>query len=343
MEIVHDYKSIPLTSAEIGYLWLTYLLNSKSKNILMYAVETADDPNIKEIMQNALEFSGKNLKEVKAIFETVNHPLPYGFSEFDVKLKSGKLYSDKLMLQTLKLFISVGISQYGYAIAMVARSDVKNFFNESMQDSLKLLNKIDNTALSKGIFVRPPNIPIPKKIEIAEDKSIMGRFIGHRRPMTALEVASVFNASLSNYIVKANILGLAQTMKDDRIRDFYDKVTMVLKEHTEDLNIKLHNENLSTPVSFYSEILNSTEAPFSDRLSFYFAYSMLGDLLGSYAASTLNVMRKDLTFELTRLNAEVFMLAKDATNIMIDKGWYEEMPKNVDREDIIDSNEEDKK
>jgi hypothetical protein len=343
MEIVHDYKSIPLTSAEIGYLWLTYLLNSKSKNILMYAVETADDPNIKEIMQSALEFSDQNLEGVKAIFETVNHPLPYGFSEFDVKLKSGKLYSDKLMLHTLKLFMSVGLSQYSYGLSMVARSDVRNFFNDSMQDSLKLLNKIDNAALNKGIFMRPPNIPVPEKIEMAEDKSIMGRFIGRKRPMTALEVASIFNASLSSYIVKASIMGLAQTMKDDRIRDFYEKVISVLKEHTEDLNAKLHNEDLSAPASLYSEVLNSTEAAFSDRLSLFFAYAMLGDLLGSYAASTLNMMRKDLTLELTHLNAEVLMLAKDATNIMIDKGWYEEMPKNVHREDIIESNEEDEK
>lgn len=33
------------------------------------------------------------------------------------------------------------------------------------------------------------------------------------------------------------------------------------------------------------------------------------------------------------------MLIKDGADIMIKRGWYEEMPKNVNRYDIIDSNE----
>ncbi|MBL4935624.1 DUF3231 family protein [Clostridium sp. YIM B02515] len=341
MEIVHDYKSIPLTSAEIGYLWLTYLLNSKAKQIITYAVETSEDENIKEIMQESVNLSNKNTEVSKEIFQSVSHPVPYGFSEFDIKLKSGKLYSDKLMLQTLKLYLTVGISQYGFALGLAARKDIKAFFYESMQDSLNLLNKIDNVALNKGIFMRTPNIPIPNQVEFAENKSIMGKFIGHKRPMTALEAASMFNASLSNCITKANIMGLAQTMKDDKIRDLYEKIVRTLKEHTEDLNVKLQNENLLTPSNLNSEILNSTESPFSDRLSLYYAYTLMGDLLGTYAISKINVVRKDLMLALTHLSGEVLLLIKDASDIMTERGWYEEMPKNVDRYDIIDSNEED--
>jgi hypothetical protein len=238
--------------------------------------------------------------------------------------------------------MTVGISQYGYAISLAARSDVKAFFNGSMQESLNLLNRIDTIALNKGIFIRTPNIPIPEKVEFAEEKSIMGRFIGHKRPMTAMEAAAIFNTSLSNYIVKANILGLAQTMKDDIIRDFYEKAVGVLREHSEDLNIKLLNENLLTPSNLNSELTNSTEAPFSDRLSMFYAYTTLGDLIGIYANAKINVIRKDLMMLLTHLSGEVLLLAKDATDIMIQKGWAEEMPKNVDRHDIIDSNEDNK-
>nr|WP_274601605.1 DUF3231 family protein [Clostridium rhizosphaerae] len=169
----------------------------------------------------------------------------------------------------------------------------------------------------------------------------MGKFIGHKRPMTALEAASMFNASLSNCITKANIMGLAQTMKDDKIRDLYEKIVRTLKEHTEDLNVKLQNENLLTPSNLNSEILNSTESPFSDRLSLYYAYTLMGDLLGTYAISKINVVRKDLMLALTHLSGEVLLLIKDASDIMTERGWYEEMPKNVDRYDIIDSNEED--
>lgn len=340
MEIIHDYKSIPLTSAEIGYLWNTYLLNSKSKYGLMYVLETTDDPNIKEIVQSAFELSSKNVEAVKTIFNTVNHPLPYAFSENDVKLKSAKLFSDKLILHTLKLYLGAGISQYGFALSLVARKDVKTLFNKSIQDSLSLLDKVDEVALGKGIFMRTPNIPVPKGIEFAEDKSVMGRFIGHKRPMTALEVASMFNTSLSNYIVKANIMGLAQTIKDDKIRDLYDKIIGTLEEHTDGLNEKLQNENLLTPSNLNSELYNSTENPFSDRLSLFIAYTLLGDLVVTYSISKVNVMRKDLMVALTHLSGEVVLHIKDTIDLMIQKGWYEEMPKNVDRYDIIDSNED---
>lgn len=339
LEIVHDYKSIPLTSAEIGYLWTTYLINSKSKQAISYIVETSHDPNIKDIMKSSVELADKNTEGVKAIFETVNHPIPYGFSEHDVKLGSEKLFSDKLTLHTLKLFLSVGISQYSFSLSLAARDDVKALFNAGIQASLSLLNKTDEIALNKGIFMRTPNLPVSEKVEFAEDSDIVGRLIGRKRPMTAIEAASMFNTSLSNYIVKANIMGLSQTMKDDKIRDFYEKVISALKEHTQDLNEKLLVENLLTPSNLNSELSKSTENPFSDRLSLFVAYTLLGDLLGTYAVSKVTVMRKDLILALTHLSNEVTFLAKDAMDIMIKRGWYEEMPKNVDRYDIIDSNE----
>lgn len=339
MEIIHDYKSIPLTSAEIGYLWNSYMLNSKSKYGITYVLKHMDDLNIKQVFQSAYEMSSKILDETKAIFDTVNHPVPYAFSENDLRSNSEKLYSDKLMLHTLKMFLTVGISQYGFALSMAARKDVKDFFRQSMLDALKLLDEVDEIALNKGIFMRTPNIPVPEKTEFAGDKSILGRFMGHKRPMLALEAASMFNTSLSNYVAKANIMGLAQTMKDDQIRDFLEKVVDVLKEHTDNLNEKLEKENLLVPTNLNSEILNSTEAPYSDRLVLYITYAVLGDLLATYALSKISVMRKDLLLELTHLSGEVALLIKDAVEISVRRGWYEEMPKNVDRYDIIESNE----
>ena len=107
------------------------------------------------------------------------------------------------------------------------------------------------------------------------------------------------------------------------------------------LNEKLQNENLLVPTNLNSEIQNSTECPYSDRFSLYVAYAVLGDLIGTYAVSKVSIMRKDLMMTLTHLSGEVLLLIKDAIDIMTKRGWYEEMPKNVDRNDIIDSNEED--
>jgi spore coat protein CotF len=343
LEIIHDFKTIPLTSSEIGSLWTTYIVNSKAKLTIMYTAETTEDQNIKEILQECINLSEKNIEGVKEIFNSADHPIPYGFSNYDVKFSSSKLFSDKLILHTLKMYIEVAVIQYSFALAQSARFDVRSFFSEGLSNGINLMNKVDALALNKGIFVRTPNIPVPKKVEFAEDKSMLGRFIGHKRPMTALETAGIFNLSMFSFIIKANMIAFAQTITDDRIKDYLYKTIRTLEEHTEELNDILHKENLSTPSNLDSEVLNSTEAPFSDKLSQYCTFTMLGDLMVIYSLCKLSLFRKDLAIKATHLSGEVAYLIKDSIEIMIDKGWFEEMPKNVDRADIIESNEKEYK
>jgi hypothetical protein len=45
-------------------------------------------------------------------------------------------------------------------------------------------------------------------------------------------------------------------------------------------------------------------------------------------------MRKDVFMILSQLSSEVILLIKDATDLMIERAWFEEMPRNIDREDI---------
>jgi hypothetical protein len=46
MKVKYQPNDIPITSPELGYLWNTYLLNSKSKHILMYFAAQCEDKDI---------------------------------------------------------------------------------------------------------------------------------------------------------------------------------------------------------------------------------------------------------------------------------------------------------
>jgi uncharacterized membrane protein len=47
---------------------------------------------------------------------------------------------------------------------------------------------------------------------------IMGRILGHKRPLTALEIACISNCSMVNSASEAYFLGIAQTIGDGRLK-----------------------------------------------------------------------------------------------------------------------------
>lgn len=335
MEIQHEASSIPMTSSEIAYLWKTYILNSKSKQILMYYVAQCDDKDIRSVLQLSLDLSSKVLSDVKTIFDSVKQSVPYGFSEGDTYVNAPKVYSDKLMLYTLRVFSAVALSVYGMAVSLSPRQDVRKFFTDILISDIDLINKIDDIELEKGIYIRTPNIPITEKVEFAEDKSIMGRIIGHRRPLNASEIASIFNCSMVDSIYAAYYLGLSQTIEDDRLKDFINRTRNTLREHCDTLNEILHKEDLSFPASLESEVLNTSTPIHSDRLSMFCFYSTLIEISYNLSIAKVETMRKDVFMVLTQLSSDVLFLLKDTTDLMLERNWFEEMPKNIDRGDIV--------
>jgi hypothetical protein len=334
MEIKHEVNSISITTAEIAYLWNTYLINSKSKHILMYAVAQCDDDDIRSVLKLALNLSAQALDKVKEIFDKEKQIVPYGFTEEDVFVNAPKIYSNKLMLYLLKVYTTTGLSSYGMAISASPRQDIRKFFTDSLISTTDLLNKIDDTALEKGIYIKTPSIPVTKKVEFADDKSIMGRVIGHKRPLNALEITSIFSCSMVNSISEAQMLGMAQTIQDTRLKDFLNRTRKTLKEQCNELNEILHKEDLNFPPGLENEVLNSTTPTFNDRLSMFFCFTTLLDILITFSTAKLGIMRKDVFMILSQLSSEVILLIKDATDLMIERAWFEEMPKNIDREDI---------
>jgi hypothetical protein len=336
MDVKHATSSIPITSSEIAYLWNTYLLNSKSKHILMYAVTQCDDEDIRSVLQFSLDLSAQSLNNVKTIFDGEKQRVPYGFSEEDVYIEAPKIYSDKLMLYILKGYATTGLSNYGVGIGLAPRQDIRKLFTEGMISTLDLSNKIDDVALEKGMYLRTPIIPVTQKVEFAQDKSIFGRLMGHKRPLTALGIATIFNCSMAVSIAEAQFLGMAQTVETPRLRDFMSRTQKTLKEHCEVLNEILHKEDLAFPPSLKGEVLNSSKPTFSDRLSMFFCVTALVDVLTTLSIGKVGIMRKDVFITLSHLSDELTLLIKDGTDLMLERDWFEEMPKNIDRKDLTE-------
>lgn len=332
MEVKHEAKDIPITASEIAYLWNSYLLNNKSKHVLIYAVAQCDDKDIRAVLQQAVDSATRDMNSIKAILDGVKQRIPYAFSEEDVYANAPKIYSDKLMLYILKIYTMVGLSNYGAAVSASPRQDIRKFFTDSMISTLDLSNKIDDMLLNKGIYLRTPYIPPRPQVEFAEDKSIMGRIIGHKRPLNVFEINALFSCSMTSSIVEAELLGMAQTIEDVRLKEFARRAGKTLKEQAETINEILHNEDLAFPPSLVSDVLNSSKPAFSDRLSMYFCFATLEDTLSIFSMGKVESMRKDIFMTLSQLSGEIVLLLKDATDLLVERNWFEEMPKNIDRE-----------
>lgn len=72
-------NNIKLTSSEISQLWSAYMSDSLSICVLKYFLEKAEDPEIRPVVEYALELAQAHIKKLTLIFNGENFPIPYGF------------------------------------------------------------------------------------------------------------------------------------------------------------------------------------------------------------------------------------------------------------------------
>ena len=74
-----------LSADEMGHLWEMYLYNAGSKCQLQYLAANAQDPEIRAVLQYALEIASTRINKLTQIFNTVGFPIPHAFNDEDVE------------------------------------------------------------------------------------------------------------------------------------------------------------------------------------------------------------------------------------------------------------------
>ena len=335
MKISHDIENIKLTSGEIAELFNTYLNNSASIWVLSYLVEKAKDPDIKSVIAISLETSKGIVEQISTIFKSINHPIPKGFSAEDVNINAKYLFSDKFMLTFIRYMARFGLVNYSEARASCTRSDVRTFFNVTIQSTLELLEMSDNILLNKGLYIKEPAIPIPDRIDFVHKQSFMNGFFGEQRPLNASEINRLYFNFNRNSLGKAFLIGLCQTTKNIELKEFFIRGKNIAEKHMDSICSFLQKEELPIPESLDSEVTDSTETIFSDKLVTFFVVALITMGLGTNGISLSRIMRRDISLAITRFMAEIALYSEDGANILIDKGWLERIPEAADRKELI--------
>ena len=336
---LNDAKEFPyderLSSWELSQLWAIYQGNISMKCILQYFVATAQDPEVKAVLNDAYNAIPPQLSTMANLFNTVGFPTPYGFNDEDVKPNVKRLYSDGLMLTYLRTVNKFGLVKLAHALPLASRPDVRDYLNSALVIAQNILNKTEDVLSKKGISPKPPYTPIPDRVNFITDRNYSAGLLGNKRPMNILECSHVFERLETKISERAILLGFTQVAKDKKAKAFLFKGIDVFDKEIDRLSIILKDEDLPFPILWRSEVTDSTESPFSDRLMLF---TIMGNLSFSITANGFalgNCTRYDLLLAISKVLFDLGVYGKEGLDLLIEKGWMEEIPPVADRERII--------
>ncbi|WP_191274178.1 DUF3231 family protein [Neobacillus kokaensis] len=334
---VMSENDIPLTASELAFLWAQYINDTLNICVMKYFQNICEDKDILPLIENSINISQKDIKIIAEIFSKEKHPIPVGFTDGDVNVDAPRLYSDSFILMYIQKLEMLAMASVSMAIGLSARSDVSQFFRDLLVSVSDLHDKARKVMLSKGVYVRPPQIPTLKKVDFVEKQSFLFDFLGqHKRPLTAIEITHLFNNVQTNALGKTMMMAFAQVSKNEEVKQFFIRGKEIAKKHMKKFSSILINEDIPAPMSWDAHVTDSTVAPFSDKLMMFQTTYLNAAGIGNYGMAAGTCQRMDLSATFTRLAAEIALFAEDGANILIKHGWLEEPPKSADRQALID-------
>ncbi|AET68203.1 Protein of unknown function (DUF3231) [Desulfosporosinus orientis DSM 765] len=324
-----------LSSWEMSQLWILYLANSSIRYILEYFYTTAQDPEIKALLNEAKNLAVPQLDTISNIFNSAGFPIPHGFSDEDVEPNAKRLFSDALMLSYLRVVNKYGLVKLGHVLPLVSRPDIRAYVNSATVEVRKFLNKTEDLLAIKGLAVKAPYIPVPDRVNYVSDDSWFGGGLGKKRSINVLELSHVFERMETKLAERAILLGFTQVAKDHKVKDYFSKGHDVLDKEVNKWSKVLDDEDQPMPPSWRGEVTDSSESPFSDKLMLFHFISMLTLSVAANGFALTHCNRMDLAGDFVKSIYDVHSYWKDGIELLIKKGWMEEIPLAADRKEII--------
>jgi hypothetical protein len=260
MESNHD--NVTLTSTEMGKLWTTYMGNTLAKCVLRYYLQHINDQDIKKVLESALNLSEALVGKIKEIFIQENFPIPNGFTDEDVNIAAPRLFSDEFYLYYLKYTGKAGMSIYSIAIPIMTREDIRDFFIQTLNSTVNLITEVNDLLMTKGFYIKPPQIPTPEKVDFIKKQNYLNGFFGDVRSLHALEIAHLYDNIENNLTSKALLIGFSQVAENNTIREFFVRGKDLTNRQIEISSQQLHMGNLPSPLLLDHLVSESTLSPF---------------------------------------------------------------------------------
>jgi len=304
--------------------------------VLKYFKNKCEDKEILPVIEFALSLSERHIQKTKDLFTNEKIPIPVGFTDEDVNVNAPRLLTDMFMLYYIQNMTVIGMAGAVVGTAVCAREDISEFFQKILMEGTELHDMARKVSLSKGTYIRPPYISNPDKVHFISKQRFLFDFFGKaKRPLTAIEITHLFINIQTNALGKAMMMAFAQVGKGEDVKRFFEEGKGIASKHMKKFSTALTDSDVPAPMSWDSHVLDSTVAPFSDKLMMFHTTGMIAVGIGNYGTAAGTCERMDLSAMYTRLSVEIAMYAEDGANILIKHAWLEEPPQADDRQALV--------
>ncbi|KOP82934.1 DUF3231 family protein [Cytobacillus solani] len=327
----------PLSSSELGALWLTYQEKTLILRVLEYFIAKADDQQAINIMGGLWQELHLYVQKIEKIFKNEGAVIPKGFTNEDVNLEAPKLFDNGFDIMFIRILKEISMGMYTINLNMAYRDDVMAIYEGLTAVTQKIYKLSTLYLLERGILTLPPNVTMPKSTEFIKSKSYLKGFklFGDKRSLNDIELGYLHHGIETNNIGMQLITGFAQCADDEEVKQFFVKGKELAKKQIKEFEQILLESDVQFSANSGSIVTPSTIAPFSQKLMMFCVYLLnsFGIVGGSFGA--VFSLRNDVILKTSLFAKDIFFYANDGIKIMIKNGWLEEPPQMEDRPQII--------
>ncbi|MFD1738636.1 DUF3231 family protein [Bacillus salitolerans] len=327
----------PISSSEIGTLWLTYQEKTLILRVLEYFIEKSDDQQAINIMGGLWQELDLFVDKIKGIFENEGIAIPKGFTSEDVNLEAPKLYDNGFDIMFIRILKEISMGMYTLNMNMSYREDIMSIYERLTTITHRIYKLSTLYLLNRGILTLPPKVTMPKTTEFIKNTSYLNGFtlFSNERALNAIELGTLHHGIETNNIGKQLITGFAQCADDKEVKQYFVKGKELAKKQIKIFEEILLDAEVQFSATSGSTVTTSTTAPFSQKLMMFCIYLLNGfGIVGSSFGSIFS-LRNDLTVKQAIIAKDIYFYTNEGIKIMIKNGWMEEPPQMEDRSKII--------
>ncbi|SMQ85089.1 Protein of unknown function [Bacillus sp. OV166] len=329
-----EKDNLKLTSSEIGTLWGEYVNGTAVDTINRYMVTIIEDAAIKAIFEDAIETFAKQKNQMVTFLENEGFPVPIGFTELDLFKGKQRLFTDIFCLNYLHIMTLHGLLGHSTSLGVSVRKDLRYFYDACDNDGKRMYHLTIELLLEKGNFQRDPLFYPAKNPEYVSSNDFMDGFFGKGRTLSATEIISISFNLKKSIMAKTLSIAFSQVAQTKEVRKFLEEAEKVADQQIKTFSKIMQTDNLPAPKSWETEVTDSTDSPFSDRLMLYHIGFLFQAAQNYHGTGLASAMRTDLVAAYETTILKNLMVTKKWFNIMVQNKWLEQPPLAPNRKEI---------
>jgi Protein of unknown function (DUF3231) len=329
-----EKENLKLTSAEIGTLWIEYVNGTAVDMVNRYMLSIIEDEKIRALFEDAIKIFGSQKNQITQFIENEGFPVPVGFTESDLNKGVKRLFSDIFCLHYLNIMTLHGLLGHSTALSSSVRKDLRHFYDSCSNEGMSMYHRSTELLLEKGHFQRDPYFFPEQTPEFISGQQFIDGYFLDKRPLAATEIIALSLNMKKKIMEKSLSIGFSQVTQSKEVRKFLESAQNASNQQIKSLGNILKGDNLPVPMSWESEVTNSQESPFSDKLMLYHIGFLLQTAQSYHGAGLATAMRTDLVTTYEKIILKNLMITKEWFNLMTKFRWLEQPPLAPNRKEI---------